>query len=531
MIDYHIATKHHFDHYAKGPETIDWDSQPNPFRRFEGAPVVELPLIDTDDGIPYSTMYDEKQSPASHPWNLSTLSALLLYAMGLAAWKQYGSSRWSLRCNPSSGNLHPTETYVLVQGFTALTDGLYHYEVEHHQLELRCEFQNNLQDSPHVWIGFSSIDWREAWKYGERAYRYCQLDVGHAQAALALCARTLGYTAKMVSTLTQAELQSILGLDRSQDFFTNEQESADLLLYLSHDQTNTDSQITDFIQLTQKGVWHGHANRLDPRHFYRWPIIDSVSKAANKRQPTPPTKLLSHHSYPPPAPAAAHALSQQSAWRLFRQRRSAQSFDPRGRLTQPDLYRLLDRILPRPSVPPWSSLATAHSVHLILYLHAVDGLTPGVYLFIRNPEHLDALKAAMKSDFAWEPVTSPDIPTHFLFFRLLTANARRAAKQLSCHQDIASDGIVAFSMLAEFLNPIQAAAWHYNDIHQEAGAIGQMLYLEAEAIGLRGTGIGCFFDDPVHQLLGLSTLDWQCVYHFTVGLPIVDTRLITLPPY
>jgi hypothetical protein len=34
--------------------------------------------------------------------------------------------------------------------------------------------------------------------------------------------------------------------------------------------------------------------------------------------------------------------------------------------------------------------------------------------------------------------------------------------------------------------------------------IGQVLYLEAEAHGLRGTGIGCFFDDAVHDLLGFE---------------------------
>jgi hypothetical protein len=31
-----------------------------------------------------------------------------------------------------------------------------------------------------------------------------------------------------------------------------------------------------------------------------------------------------------------------------------------------------------------------------------------------------------------------------------------------------------------------------------------MLYLEAEAAGVRGTGIGCFYDDPVHDVLGLT---------------------------
>jgi hypothetical protein len=62
--------------------------------------------------------------------------------------------------------------------------------------------------------------------------------------------------------------------------------------------------------------------------------------------------------------------------------------------------------------------------------------------------------------------------------------------------------------------------------------IGQVLYLESEALGVRATGIGCFFDDLDHQLLGLDPDgDWQSLYHLAVGGPVEDGRLTTLPPY
>lgn len=70
---------------------------------------------------------------------------------------------------------------------------------------------------------------------------------------------------------------------------------------------------------------------------------------------------------------------------------------------------------------------------------------------------------------------------------------------------------------------------------QEAGLIGQVLYLEAEALGLRGTGIGCFFDDALHQLFGLpqptAIAPLGSVYHFTVGVLLLDARIATEPPY
>ncbi|HEY5627843.1 MAG TPA: hypothetical protein VIR79_07845, partial [Nitrospira sp.] len=52
-----------------------------------------------------------------------------------------------------------------------------------------------------------------------------------------------------------------------------------------------------------------------------------------------------------------------------------------------------------------------------------------------------------------------------------------------------------------------------------------------EAAAVRGTGIGCFFDDPVHELVGIKDLTLQSLYHFTIGGPVEDRRLMTLPAY
>ena len=65
----------------------------------------------------------------------------------------------------------------------------------------------------------------------------------------------------------------------------------------------------------------------------------------------------------------------------------------------------------------------------------------------------------------------------------------------------------------------------------KTGLIGQVLYLEAEAAGVRATGIGCFFDDPVHRVFGIEDLAFQSLYHFTVGGAVDDPRLTTLAPY
>jgi len=115
---------------------------------------------------------------------------------------------------------------------------------------------------------------------------------------------------------------------------------------------------------------------------------------------------------------------------------------------------------------------------------------------------------------------------------LLSGDARAIAGQVSCGQDIAAKGAFSVGMIADFQQPLQThGPWLYRRLFWETGMIGQVLYLEAEAAGIRSTGIGCYFDDPVHDLFGFQGRAFQSLYHFTVGGPVEDARLSTLPPY
>jgi hypothetical protein len=87
-------------------------------------------------------------------------------------------------------------------------------------------------------------------------------------------------------------------------------------------------------------------------------------------------------------------------------------------------------------------------------------------------------------------------------------------------------------MVAVFGDGIRARGpWWYRRLFWESGVLGQVLYLEAEAAGIRGTGIGCYFDDVCHDTLGPGGDRYQSLYHFTAGGPVEDTRLRTLAPY
>jgi hypothetical protein len=193
-------------------------------------------------------------------------------------------------------------------------------------------------------------------------------------------------------------------------------------------------------------------------------------------------------------------------------------------------YRMLLRTLPGPHRFPFAMLPWPPRVHLAIFVHRVAGLTPGLYLLARDPAQSEALRAALKPEFTW---ASPDgCPPELPLCRLAIGDTRAIASRISCGQDIAADGCFSLGMLAEFERPLtEQGAWIYPRLFWECGMIGQVLYLEAEAAGLRGTGIGCFFDDGMHSLLGLKDRRYQSLYHFTVGGPIEDERLTSLPAY
>jgi hypothetical protein len=197
---------------------------------------------------------------------------------------------------------------------------------------------------------------------------------------------------------------------------------------------------------------------------------------------------------------------------------------------------MLDRLMPRAELAasrrpmPWDTLAWDPTIHLGLFVHRVDGLEPGLYLLARDPTKMDRLKRAMHRPFDWS--TPPGCPADLPLRMLEAGDAQRLATQLSCHQDIAGDGAFSLAMIAEYQDALFThGAWFYRRLFWEAGLIGQVLYLEAEAAGMRATGIGCYFDDPVHRVFGLEDLAFQSLYHFTVGGAVDDPRLTTLAPY
>ncbi|MGA3023982.1 MAG: SagB/ThcOx family dehydrogenase [Bryobacteraceae bacterium] len=487
--EYHELTKHSVESLRRTQHSLDWENMPDPFRHYEGVPVLDLPADPPPPEAPALALLQGANGAAQATGGPALLSQLLFYSAAISASKRVPSTgyRYALRVNPSSGNLHPTEFHFLTRGLPQWPGGLYHYRPSSHMAEQRAVGHLDMAaaggDAPVVFV-LTSIAWREAWKYRDRAYRYCLLDVGHAWQALALAARALGCDSFAVGHFPDDEAA------RRYRFHSDEWPL--LMVRLSG------KPIPLRAPDSGETAWFGgKANQLSSQQV-AYPRIEAIHAATKLPEDCGPAPV----SEPAPAGSGdlqlcAPASSARAFGEVARTRRSALDF--RGGSESMSRAQL-SAVLAVTAQPLSCDFGGARFVQLYLYAHRIHGLERGVYRYCPGQAELE---------------------------RIRSGDQRAAAAGLSLGQDLAGNACVAFSMVGDLDRAVRAHGDRgYRYVHFEAGAVGQRLYLAAEALGLGATGIGAFFDDEVHRYLNLDSSGRQVVYHFAIGHPAPDPRVV-----
>ena len=389
-------------------------SQPNPFRRFAGARLVELPLgYDRPSPGVGELGGGELGGAPVLPLDAGSLGLFLELGLGLSAWKAVDGARWAVRNNPSSGNLHPTEAYLVLPALEGIgkSAALWHYAVAEHALEERC-VHDRAPDLPEgcFLVGLGSIVWREAWKYGERAFRYVQHDVGHAVGSLSYAAACLGWRLEVLAAPGDAEVAGWLGLDREDASHPYEREHPDLMAVI-----HTRAGGASCLALPERpaGTWFGAANAVSEDHE-PWPVIDTALRVTVKPSGVvmPVRPVVEVPSLPAPA---------RSATEVIRARRSVMRMDGGRVLGLGAFYRMLAATLPDAGRVPWNAFPWPARLALFVFVHRVEGLERGLYALVRDPDSAQRLRAACSPEFAWEHV--PDCPLPL--FRLSPCDLER----------------------------------------------------------------------------------------------------------
>ncbi|RXA21905.1 SagB/ThcOx family dehydrogenase [Methanosarcina sp. MSH10X1] len=547
ILAYHKESKHNFKAYASGPHRLDMQIKPDPFLNYRGTQLLNLDLwSDKQIKAEIFPAYEQAFSPEKiKPSELSakSISRLFFDSFAISAWKAAGGTKWPLRVNPSSGNLHPTEAYLLsgpVKGFLK-NPSVCHYAPLPHALELRAEFSRETWElirsgfpEGTLFVGLTSIYWRVSWKYGLRAFRYAQHDIGHAIAALTFAAAGLGWRTSLLLDMGSKEVAALLGISGEKGH--EKQEPACLLAVYPAGETCSRGRVSSAVVPAFKNLsWKGIPNILSTKHV-EWVGIEKAASAAQKngtdyleqkREPESGTQSVS--SLKPSSFKSRSDLETVPLRSAIHGRRSAIEMNNSAYMEKETFYAILKRTLPENN-PIFDSLAFGSFTHLLLFVNRVKDVLPGLYIFLRNPGEKERLKTAMKPDFLWEK--PKNCPSDLELYMLMEETLHYFAAQLSCSQRKAADACFTACMLSEFEEPLNRfGAWIYPYLFWECGILGQLLYLEAEANGLRGCGIGCFFDDPLHEAIGLKGFEYQDLYHFAVGYPLQEIGVITLPAY
>lgn len=159
----------------------------------------------------------------------ATLSTLLAGSYGVTRLSQMPDSLMALfRTVPSAGALYPLELYVVVENVEGLADGLHHYNVREHSLELlkdkteAATLGSALLTEPFVRnanlvIYLAAVFKRTQKKYGPRGYRYILLEAGHVAQNICLLAAEQGLGSLCMGGFLDAKLNHLLGLEGDQE--------------------------------------------------------------------------------------------------------------------------------------------------------------------------------------------------------------------------------------------------------------------------------------------------------------------------
>ncbi|NPB04300.1 MAG: SagB/ThcOx family dehydrogenase [Thermotogae bacterium] len=442
--------------------------RPNPFRTWRKAPSKSLPIVEDPD-LSCRNLFH----PTSPSWEFSLEGISKFLELGAGITGIYGGNlRRSVRANPSAGNLHPEEIYLLLP-----EEGLFHYRVEDHTLELRAEFPKKLKENLRSLLpdgGFivilTAIYWRTVWKYGIRGFRYALLDIGHLYASLKFAAHLLGWEVLPLWNISPKTMDEILGFDGS-TFPTGENEYPQLMLYVLPPDSHYVSPIpANILSMFNELKFLGRPNRLS-ESAVELPEVTALERETQKgyydEQPMEKTVKTS-----PKFGENLKAIPEKCrAADILRRRRSPFFFKNNNHLGADTVSNLV-----------W----LAHDyreegITFKVFLQRVSGYRDGSY-----DAYLNLLKAGRIDRFV---------------------------TRLTCNQQHCGNANINFVIVSELTLAYEIPKL-YRTLHYRAGATAQIIYILAEIYGLRGNAIGCFNDDLLN-IHGITDLTY--LHHIALG--------------
>jgi SagB-type dehydrogenase family enzyme len=493
---YHDATKHSYTSIRANVHFMDWSNQPLPFKIYPTLEPMPLPDELRQTGVAALSAVGESISANTNAApDLEAVAQLLYLSAGITRRRSYPGGEIYFRAAACTGALYEVELYLVCGDLNNLEAGVYHFAPAEFGLrKLRAgDFRSVLLDAtgnePSIahaplTIVCTCTYWRNAWKYQARTYRHFGWDNGTLLANLLAVATALGLPARVVCGFVDASVNRLLDVDP-------EREVAFSLVALGHTAAlpPPSSGETSPLRLETVPLSRREVDYPIMREIHAASSLDSAEEVRAWRGHTPIT------NFPPPSqptvplePLSDAEMPRDPIEQVIQRRGSARKF-ARSAITLPQLSTILDRAtrgVPADFIdPPGAQLN-----HLYLIIHAVEGLSPGAYVFHRSRGLLECLK---EGDF------------------------RADAGYLGLQQALPADAAVDIFFLAD-LRPILQRFGNrgYRAVQLEAGILGGKMYLAAYAQSLGATGL-TFFDDDVTRFFSPHAAGKSAIFLVALG--------------
>ena len=499
---YHEATKHSEISLRTSAHYLDWANKPSQFKIYEHLSSISLPRnFPSPEAEPLGAVSGRFHHEKSYNLGLLELGELLYYSAGLTRKYRFGNEVHYMRAASATGALYPIELYVVAGDIAGLEAGVYHFDPLGFQLsplrkgdyraELAAVSNDSIALAPAT-IAFTSLAWKNAWKYEARSYRHWFWDGGEIAANLITLSASMGSPTRIVQGFVDQTVNELLGLQ--------DEEEATICLSpvgLEGDRS-TDRQLKKIDPILPKvqplageetkyaGIWEAHrASLLQSKEE-----VDDWAKASLE------TSNLQRTAYPKITlpPPMIDATRPRGLGEVILQRGSTRRF-ARSPITFPQLSTILRTStgpIPRDYLPENENLIETYFI-----ANAIEGLTPGSYFYRGEQKSLEELKRG---------------------------ELRQMSAYLCLGQPLFGDASVVFFLMTRLREVLGALGNRgYRAAQLEGGIVAGKIYLSAYALGLGASG-STFYDDAVTEFFSPHAKEKSTMIAVGLGVPAYKAR-------
>src|SRR6266498_4486671 len=224
---YHEATKHSEISVGASAHYLDWDNKPAQFKEYKHLPSIALPRDFPHPGEnSVEAIKKETMQVGAKQVDIGVLSELLFFSAGLTRKVRFGKELYYMRAASATGALYPIELYVISGRISGLEAGVYHFNPLHFSLVKLREgyYRASLDDasspdsmSAPFTLAFTSLAWKNAWKYEARSYRHWFWDGGVIAANLIALSASIGSSTQIVQGFVDQTVNELLGLQDEEE--------------------------------------------------------------------------------------------------------------------------------------------------------------------------------------------------------------------------------------------------------------------------------------------------------------------------